>query len=108
MHPVEPIVTAHLFPGLHTSLLDVLHSLQDEDWTRPTAAGTWTVRDIVAHLVDGNVRQISFRRDGLAPVPPSRPIQQLRGPGAVHRRAERGVGDAFRRVSPRCSLTCWT
>jgi uncharacterized protein (TIGR03083 family) len=75
MRPVEPIFTAHLFPGLHASLMDVLGSLQDDDWTRPTAAGTWQVRDVAAHLLDGNIRQISFRRDTLAPVAPEFPIE---------------------------------
>jgi uncharacterized protein (TIGR03083 family) len=101
MHPVEPILTAPLFPGLHDSLMDVLHSLQDEDWTRPTAAGAWQVRDIAAHLVDGNVRQISFRRDGLVPVDPEFPIRSyadlvrfIDGLNAVWVKA-------FQRASPR-------
>lgn len=101
MHPVEPIFTAHLFPGLHDSLMDVLGSLQDDDWTRQTAAGTWQVRDIVAHLVDGNVRQISFRRDALVPVDPDFPIRSyadlvrfIDGLNAVWVKA-------FQRASPR-------
>lgn len=75
MHPVEPVFTAHLFPGLHASLMDVLEGLADDDWNRPTAAGTWRVRDVAAHLLDGNIRQISFRRDALAPVDPEFPIR---------------------------------
>jgi uncharacterized protein (TIGR03083 family) len=101
MQPVEPLYTAHLFPGLHDSLLEVLDSLQEEDWTRPTAAGSWQVRDIVAHLIDGNVRQISFRRDGLVPVDPELPIRSyadlvrfIDGLNAVWVKA-------FQRASPR-------
>jgi uncharacterized protein (TIGR03083 family) len=74
MRPVEPIFTADLFPALHQELMSVLRGLTDEDWNRPTAAGRWTVKDVVAHLLDGNVRQISFRRDQLAPLPPDHPI----------------------------------
>jgi hypothetical protein len=40
MRPVEPIQTADLFPGLHDALMALLRGLRDEDWIRPTAAGT--------------------------------------------------------------------
>jgi hypothetical protein len=59
------------------------------------------VRDVAAHLVDGNVRQISFRRDRLAPVDPEFPIRShtdlvrfLDGLNAVWVKA-------FERASPR-------
>jgi uncharacterized protein (TIGR03083 family) len=71
---VEPILTAHLFAPLHAELMTLLRTLDDDDWLRPTAAGQWRVRDVAAHLLDGDIRQISFRRDRLPPVPPKRPI----------------------------------
>lgn len=71
--PVQPIYTADLFAPLHVQLMTVLRGLPDDAWHRP-AAGTWTVKDVAAHLLDGNVRQISFRRDRLAPLPPEEPI----------------------------------
>lgn len=62
MQPV-PIPTAHLFSVLDQHLLDLLRSLQPDDWNRPTLARQWTVKDIAAHLLDGNIRVISIYRD---------------------------------------------
>jgi hypothetical protein len=41
--------------------------LSDGDWQRPTIAGHWTVRDVVAHLLDTPLRRLSFVRDGWPP-----------------------------------------
>jgi len=38
---------------------------------RPTVAGAWRVRDVVAHLIDTAMRRMSFHRDGMRP--PGRP-----------------------------------
>lgn len=62
MQPV-PIPTAHLFPVLDQHLIDLLRSLQPDDWNRSTLARQWTVKDIAAHLLDGNIRVISIYRD---------------------------------------------
>jgi uncharacterized protein (TIGR03083 family) len=101
MHPVEPILTAHLFPGLHALLTDVLRDLTDEDWNRPTAAGAWRVRDVAAHLLDGNIRQISFRRDALAPVDPEVPIRSYADLVRFLDGLNAGWVKAFERASPR-------
>lgn len=74
MDPIEPLQTAHLFLPLHQELLGLLRSLSHEDWERPTAAAGWSVRDMVAHLLDTDLRRLSFQRDGLAPLAPSAPI----------------------------------
>jgi uncharacterized protein (TIGR03083 family) len=52
----------------------LLRGLPPESWDRPTVAGTWVVRDIVAHLLDSTLRRLSFHRDGMSPPPPHRPI----------------------------------
>ncbi|MBP7555329.1 MAG: maleylpyruvate isomerase N-terminal domain-containing protein [Chitinophagaceae bacterium] len=62
MQPV-PVPTAHLFPVLDQHLIDLLRSLQPADWNRATLARQWTVKDIAAHLLDGNIRAISIYRD---------------------------------------------
>jgi uncharacterized protein (TIGR03083 family) len=49
------------------ALLDLLRSLHVDDWTRPTIAGSWTVRDVTAHLLDTALRRLSFARDGWLP-----------------------------------------
>jgi len=57
MRPLEPLYTAHLFPPLHAELIALLRSLTPEDWERPTVAGSWRVRDVVAHLLDVSGRE---------------------------------------------------
>jgi uncharacterized protein (TIGR03083 family) len=57
-----PILTAHLFPILDTHLIELLRRLSDEDWSR-SALPRWTVKDIAAHLLDGNLRRLSMGRD---------------------------------------------
>lgn len=64
MPPTAPIVTLPLFPELDRLLLELLHSLTPADWQRPTLAREWTVKDIAAHLLDGNLRTLSMLRDG--------------------------------------------
>ncbi len=78
MKPVEPIDTTELFQPLHEALLDLLRSLSDDDWNRPTVARLWTVKDIAAHLLDGDIRRLSFHRDGLLPAAPETPITSYR------------------------------
>ena len=58
-----------LFPGLHAELMGLLRGLAPADWSKPTACALWSVKDIVAHLLDGNVRRLSYGRDGLDPAP---------------------------------------
>jgi len=48
--------------------------LSAEDWYKPTVAGSWQVRDIVAHLLDSDIRRLSFQRDQAPMVPPDKPI----------------------------------
>lgn len=64
--PVQPIPieTLPLFPKLDELLLELLRSLTPEDWLRPTLAREWTVKDVAAHLLDGNLRTLSMLRDG--------------------------------------------
>lgn len=58
-----PIETVHLFPVLNEKLFQLLHSLKPDEWNLPTIAKKWKVRDIAAHLLDGNIRSISILRD---------------------------------------------
>ena len=67
--------TAHLFPGLHQHLMGLLRSLSPGDWLRPTLAGDWRVRDIVSHLLDGDIRRLSTQRDGMSLPSPDTPIR---------------------------------
>lgn len=58
-----PIKTVHLFPILEQKLMEFLCSLKRDDWSKPTCARLWTVKDIAAHLLDGNIRTLSMSRD---------------------------------------------
>lgn len=70
MSPI-PIPTIHLFPKLDEQLITLLKSLSPEDWDKSTLAGRWRVKDIAAHLLDGNIRTLSIFRDGYFGDPPS-------------------------------------
>ena len=67
-----PIPTVHLFPELDERLIQWLRKLTPADWNRGTRAGRWKVKDVAAHLLDGNIRTIALLRDGygLAPTQP--------------------------------------
>ncbi len=64
---LPPIDAAPLVAEVDAALLTLLRSLGDEDWSRPTIAGAWTVRDVTAHLLDTALRRLSFARDGWLP-----------------------------------------
>ncbi len=58
-----PVKTLHLFPVLDKLLVDLLKTLNEDEWQLPTIAKNWTVKDIAAHLLDGNLRNLSVSRD---------------------------------------------
>ncbi|PHN07741.1 maleylpyruvate isomerase N-terminal domain-containing protein [Flavilitoribacter nigricans] len=64
MEQVEPIFVLDRIRLLHLKLLELLRSLDDAGWQKPTIAGHWRVRDIAAHLLDGQLRSVSMLRDG--------------------------------------------
>jgi uncharacterized protein (TIGR03083 family) len=70
---LPPRHTAALFRPLLGELLALLRGLSAEDWARPTVAGRWRVRDVAAHLLDGDLRKLAAYRDGHL-VPPDAPI----------------------------------
>jgi uncharacterized protein (TIGR03083 family) len=49
---------------LDEKLIDLLKSLTPDEWQQPTIARLWKVRDVAAHLLDGNIRVLSILRDG--------------------------------------------
>jgi len=74
-----PIVdTRAFFRPVSAALVDLLRGQPPEAFGRATIAGAWTVRDVLAHLVDLTLRRVSFQRDGLAPPPPPFPIHSER------------------------------
>jgi uncharacterized protein (TIGR03083 family) len=59
-----PIDVVDLLPALHKKLIELLRSLTPEEWEQQTIARLWTVKDVAAHLLDGNIRILSMLRDG--------------------------------------------
>lgn len=100
MEPVSPIYTAECFPPLHQELLSLLRGLSDEDWRRPTMAGRWEVRDVVAHMLDVDLRKLSVNRDGHLPAPPE-PIGSYEELVAFLNALNAEWVRAARRLSPR-------
>lgn len=99
LRPVGPVNLAALFAPLDAELIAMLRSLPPAAWSRPTACARWTVKDIAAHLLDGNVRRLSFQRDGL-PSTPDVPIAGYRDLVAYLNRLNAEWVTASRRISP--------
>jgi uncharacterized protein (TIGR03083 family) len=49
---------------LRTNLLKLLGELREDDWSRSTAAPRWSVKDVAAHLLGGDISILSGKRDG--------------------------------------------
>lgn len=74
MNNSDKIETLHLFPLLEEKLMELLNSLSEKEWESPTVAKLWTVKDVAAHLLDGNLRGLSVSRDkfyGISSLGPS-------------------------------------
>jgi uncharacterized protein (TIGR03083 family) len=63
MQNPAPLQTAHLFSIIDDKLMELLHSLTPEEWEAQTIARQWKVKDVAAHLLDGNIRALSLQRD---------------------------------------------
>lgn len=61
--PHIPIDVVHLLPLLDQKLIALLKQLTPEQWQAQTIAKEWQVKDVAAHLLDGNIRSLSMLRD---------------------------------------------
>jgi len=68
--PLPPDVR-ELFAPLDDALIALLSVLTESEWQQPTIARKWCVKDIAAHLLDGNIRALSMSRDGYFGVTPA-------------------------------------
>ena len=98
MHALPPIATAHLFPKIEALLIELLWSLEPDDWERQTVAPAWRVKDVVAHLLDTQLRKLSLARDGY--FPPMAPITSEAELVAFINRLNRDGVSIYRRLSP--------
>src|SRR5688572_27229049 len=100
LQPLPITDTRFFFRPLMREFVELLRSLDNEPFERPTVAGAWRARDVLAHLIDSSLRRVSFHRDGHTPPPPPAP---LTGEGDFVRfinGLNAGWVDAMRRVSP--------
>jgi uncharacterized protein (TIGR03083 family) len=102
---------ASLFREERRVLIDLLHDLTSEDWTRPTPCPGWSVLDLTCHLIGDDLGLLSRQRDGhLASTPPDKSI----GDDAAFATWLDALQDAWvgaaRRLSPRLAvdLLAWT
>ncbi|MGC4022090.1 MAG: maleylpyruvate isomerase N-terminal domain-containing protein [Cyclobacteriaceae bacterium] len=58
-----PFDVVDLLPVLDQKLIELLKTLSPDDWNAQTIAKLWKVKDVVAHLLDGNIRSLSMLRD---------------------------------------------
>lgn len=98
--PLPLTDTRGLFRPVSSDLVTLLRGLHADAWIRPTMAGTWVVRDIVAHLVDLTFRRLSFHRDRMPPPPPPRPINSEQDFVDFINGLNRDFVEATRRFSP--------
>ena len=67
LRPLRPVLLLDRFAPLQAELIALLRGLAPGDWQRPTACALWSVKDIVAHLLDDDLRRLSSDRDGVPP-----------------------------------------
>ena len=99
---VVPVTdTRAYFRPVSRELVALLNEITPADWDRPTVAGRWLVRDVVAHLLDTTMRRLSFHRDRHEPPKSEHPPANEREFVAfINDLNQQWVGVA-RRLSPR-------
>jgi uncharacterized protein (TIGR03083 family) len=76
--PLPPVSAAHLLREVDEALIPLLRSLEADDWDKP-AVGSWAVRDVAAHLLDGALRRLSLDRDRHRPPPTDHDLADYQG-----------------------------
>lgn len=95
------VQTSHLFLPLQKELVSLLRGLGESDWSCPTLARQWTVKDIAAHLLDTDLRRLSSQRDGYRPAPPTEDISDYQNLVAFLNHLNASWVVAAKRLSPR-------
>jgi uncharacterized protein (TIGR03083 family) len=100
LSPLPLTDTRALFRPVSSELVTLLRRLPADAWHRPTIAGSWVVRDVVAHLIDLTFRRLSFHRDRMPPPPPRNPINSEQDFVDFINGLNRDFVEAMRRLSP--------
>ena len=98
--PLPPINTVRLFREVDEALIPLLRDLEPEDWDK-TAVGSWAVRDVAAHLLDGALRRLSLDRDQHRPPPPDHDLSDYQGLVEFLNELNATWVEAASRLSPR-------
>jgi len=101
LSPLQPTDTRPFFRPVAAELFALLRALPPDAWDAPTLAGSWRVRDVVAHLLDVGLRRLSFHRDGHTPPAPETPPRGDRDFVAFINGLNRQWVEAAARLSPR-------
>jgi uncharacterized protein (TIGR03083 family) len=96
-HP-SAIDVVDRFAPLRAKLMALLSDLSEDDWSRATAAPRWSVKDVAAHLLGGDIGILARGRDGFRAGGPIRDYSEL--VELVNRLNDEWVL-AARRMSPR-------
>lgn len=59
----QPILCAPIIRQVDRHLIELLAALDADEWSFPTVAGQWSVREVAAHLLDTALRKLSMGRD---------------------------------------------
>ncbi len=105
INPPIPDTRPHM-GELARQLEQLLSRLTERDWNHPTICPGWTVKDIVAHLLDTGLRRLSFHRDGMPMPEPDRPVNSYDDLVALLNQLNADWVNAARRLSPTV-LTEW-
>ncbi len=101
LSPLPPTDTRPFFRPVSRELVALLRGLPAEAWERPTLAGAWRVRDVVAHILDGSLRRLSFHRDRHTPPAPAQPPGSERALVAFINGLNAQWVETAKRLSPR-------
>ena len=99
MQPLGRVDTTALFRPERDALIELLESLNADQWHAPTVCEGWTVKDIAAHIVADDLGSVSREADGYR-------VSFFAGDdwgellAYINRQNEAWV-DAMRRLSPR-------
>jgi len=63
MNHLTEILVVDRFEPLRAQLLELLSGLEEQDWNSATAAPQWSVKDVTAHLLGGDIGILSRVRD---------------------------------------------
>ena len=63
MRPPEPVMVFDLLAEDRAALLQLLDTVDEDDWARPTACAGWSVKDVAGHILGGDLGNLSRRRD---------------------------------------------